>query len=79
MLSHNNRGNARNCRHRHTGCRCKGTRCQESNIPTGIGHHATPQALIPVPQQDWEEGPGGLMSLGDMLRMAGYHVGVEDR
>eukprot|EP00973_Karenia_brevis_P017669 2426431-Karenia_brevis.AAC.1 len=30
--------------------------------------------LIKLESQEWEEGPGGLMSLGDMLSMAGYPV-----
>eukprot|EP00973_Karenia_brevis_P087728 12167966-Karenia_brevis.AAC.1 len=30
--------------------------------------------LIKLDPQDWVEGPEGLMSLGDMLSMAGYLV-----
>eukprot|EP00973_Karenia_brevis_P068778 9561773-Karenia_brevis.AAC.1 len=29
---------------------------------------------IRLPDQSWQEGPGGLMNLGDMLRLAGYEV-----
>eukprot|EP00973_Karenia_brevis_P065996 9172674-Karenia_brevis.AAC.1 len=48
----------------------EGPDVQNAIIRRGNSPHAIPQALIPVTKENWEEGPGGLMSLGDMLKMA---------
>eukprot|EP00973_Karenia_brevis_P007036 954824-Karenia_brevis.AAC.1 len=36
------------------------------------------RAGIAVPREVWEEGPGGLMSLADMLKLAGYSTQIEE-
>eukprot|EP00973_Karenia_brevis_P075271 10457973-Karenia_brevis.AAC.1 len=51
---------------------------QSGNSPQGLGgmlgQKGGIKELIKLDPQEWVEGPEGLMSLGDMLIMAGYPV-----